>query len=107
MATLQATFGLTTLSSDSAFAVHMVWLFVPDCFDVAFNSFTHRGGHQGLRLWVGQMPLLLRVVSLRSWCVKTTVFVKQRWCQVEANGIWWKKLFLGQRRQRRRLCVEL
>jgi len=78
MAALQATFGLTALSSDSAFAIHMVGLFVPDCFDVAFNSFTHRGGHQGLRLWVGQMPLLLRVVLLRSWYVKTAIFVKQR-----------------------------
>ena len=50
MATLQATFGLTTFSSDGALAVHMVGLFVATRFDVGLTSFTHRVGHQDPRL---------------------------------------------------------
>lgn len=50
MAALQPTFGLTTLSSDCAFAVHMVSLFAPMVFDVTLASFTHRGSHQDWRL---------------------------------------------------------
>jgi hypothetical protein len=58
MAALQATLGLTTLSSDSTFAVHMVGLFVPEQFDVALTPFTDCGCHQGLRVQISQVKLL-------------------------------------------------
>lgn len=45
MTALQATFGLTTLSSDGAFAVHMLCFFVPEYFDVVLPSLNCRGSH--------------------------------------------------------------
>lgn len=66
MTAFQAALGLTTLSSDGAFAIDMACLFVPEYFDVALLCFTYRGSHQEVRPQAGRVQLLLlRAVSLR------------------------------------------
>lgn len=52
MTALLVAFGLSTLCSDGAFAVHMAGLSMVKFSDVALIFFTHRRSQYDLRLWI-------------------------------------------------------
>lgn len=98
MAALQATFGLTTLSSNGTFAVYMICFSMSDLLNVAFTSFAHRGSHQDLRLRASRVWLLLRAVWLRLWHVKAAMSARRRlmsleedWPSLRKDGVNWAK----------------